>query len=209
MDKPLVTCICPTRNRREWLPKAIACFLAQTYANRELVIIADGEEGVADLVPASDRIRLMVSGWDLTIGEKRNIGCEAARGDAIAHWDDDDYSFPERLAAQIERLQASRKAVTGYYAMKFTNGAHWWLYTGTPASALGTSLCYWRSWWLSRHFFPGRNIGEDSAFVAQAVRENQFVADPDRGLMHGTIHAGNTISRVVSGPAWREIEARG
>lgn len=205
MDKPFVTCICPTRNRREWLPKAISCFLAQDYAARELVIVADGEESVADLVPCDPRIRLMVSGWTLTVGEKRNIGCETARGDVIAHFDDDDFSESGRLSSQMAKLIECRKAVIGYYGMKFTNGPHWWQYTGSPASALGTSLCFWRSWWLTGHKFESRNVGEDSAFIAQAIRENAFLAEPDRGLMHGTIHPGNTISRVVNGPAWQEI----
>ena len=57
MTDPLVSCICLTRNRREWLPKAIDCFEQQTYSQRELVIVWDGEP-VADLVPSADNIRL-------------------------------------------------------------------------------------------------------------------------------------------------------
>ena len=51
MSLPLVTCMMLTRNRREWLPRAIACYQAQTYANRELLIVMDGED-TRDAIPA-------------------------------------------------------------------------------------------------------------------------------------------------------------
>src|SRR5437870_1942610 len=61
-----ITCLCLTRNRRGWLPKAIASYLAQSYTPRELLIIADGED-VTDLVPQQEDIRL------IQIEEGRNI----------------------------------------------------------------------------------------------------------------------------------------
>src|SRR5690348_4458021 len=101
---PLVTCLCLTRNRREWLPQAIVCFQLQTYEHRELLIVADGDD-VSDLVPQEDsRIRLVCSGSRLTIGAKRNYGCAHACGEIIAHWDDDDYSAQQRLTEQVALL---------------------------------------------------------------------------------------------------------
>lgn len=194
---PLVTCVCPTRNHRAFLSRAIACFLAQTYEHRELMIIADGEEGVADLVPADPRIRLMVSGWEITLSEKRNIGCQEAFGELIAHWDDSDVSAPPRLAAQVARLAESRRAVTGYSSMRFTDGVRWWRYDGLPSSALAGSLCYQREWWKGHQF-----VGEESEFVEAAARQFAFVSEPARDRMYGMVHAGG-----VSGPAWQEIAA--
>jgi hypothetical protein len=55
-----VTCLCLTRNRREWLPKAIACYQAQTHADRELLIVADSPEDFGDL-PDDRTIRLIVA----------------------------------------------------------------------------------------------------------------------------------------------------
>ena len=53
---PLVTCLCLTRNRRGFLPRAIECFVAQTYEERELLIVDDGDDSIADLAPADWRI---------------------------------------------------------------------------------------------------------------------------------------------------------
>ena len=137
---PLITCLCLTRSRREWLPKAIACFQAQTHEPRELLIVADQPSDVEGLVPDAPNIHVLYAPG--VVGTKRNIGSDAAAGEFIAVWDDDDWSEPGRLADQVARLLETGKSVTGYYSMKFTDGVKWWQYTGWPNMALGTSLDY-------------------------------------------------------------------
>ena len=189
------TCLCLTRNRPQWLPKAIRSFQQQTFPRSELVILADGQD-VRHLVPERDpRIRLIHLDGRPEIGAKRNYGCERATGEIIAHWDDDDYSAPERLANQVERLLETGKAVTGFHSMRFTDGVRWWNYEGTRNYALGTSLCYRRDWW-STHRFPVVQVGEDNQFVAAAYAAGE--------LMYATNHAGNTSPRKL-GDNWRPI----
>jgi hypothetical protein len=50
-DGPLVSCIMPTANRRAFVGRAIAQFLAQDYPRRELIVVDDGEMSVANLIP--------------------------------------------------------------------------------------------------------------------------------------------------------------
>ena len=193
-----MTCLVLTRNRRQWLPKALACIEAQTYRNRETLIVASGES-VADLASGS---RLIHLGGKPTIGAARNAGCAMARGSVIAHFDDDDYSAPGRLADQVERIRAGA-AVTGYHSMRFTDGERWWKYTSTQtAYALGTSLCYRRDWW-EQHRYPDVQVGEDNAFVAAA---RPVLVSVDAGeMMHATIHPGNTSPRLIGGRQWRAL----
>ena len=193
-----MTCVCLTRNRREWLPQAIACFLAQDYVRRELLILADGDD-VRDLVPHDDRIRLVHLEGAPGVGAKRNLGCELARGEIIAHWDDDDFSEPGRLSDQVGRL--SGVAVTGYHSMRFTDGARWLQYRGAGDYALGTSLCYRRDWWAG-HKFPCLQVGEDNAFVAEAAGAGQLATADGSEMMHATIHTGNTSPRILRGDNW-------
>jgi hypothetical protein len=54
---PGVTCIMPTADRRAFVPAAIAGFLAQTFEQAELLVLDNGRESVADLVPAHPRTR--------------------------------------------------------------------------------------------------------------------------------------------------------
>ena len=56
-SQPLVSCIMPTYNRREFVPRAIRYFLRQDYANKELIIIDDGTDAIKDLVSDDERIR--------------------------------------------------------------------------------------------------------------------------------------------------------
>lgn len=183
MNEPLVTCICPTMPGREsWLLKAIDCFESQTYCKREL--LTDPDAG--------------------TIGEKRNRLCEAARGEIILHWDDDDWSAPGRIADQVRRLMDSGKAVTGYNVMRFTDGSRWWKNSNQSRLAFGTSLCYRRGWWAS-HRFPEIQLGEDSFFLNAARRENQLIAVDAGDLMYATNHAGNTSKRTI-GQGWELVD---
>jgi glycosyltransferase involved in cell wall biosynthesis len=47
----------PTRNRRRFVSQAIGYFLRQDYPNKELVVVDDGEDAVANLIPPDCRIR--------------------------------------------------------------------------------------------------------------------------------------------------------
>lgn len=196
-DYPLITCLCLTRNRREWLKKAIACYEAQTYQNKELLIIADDVPDV-ELVPLPDSARVFLSG-PLNVGRKRNFGNRLAQGEIIAHWDDDDYSAPERLTSQLAHLKATGKAVTGYHGMKVTDGKNWWQYrcAAPTGFAFATSLCYLKSFW-ERHNFEPLQTGQDEAFSSAAVREKQLASQPDMNLMYFTAHPGNTSPRKLT-----------
>lgn len=140
-----------------------------------------------------------------TIGAARNWLCERARGEIIAHFDDDDFSAPGRLADQVQRLRDSGKDVTGYFSMRFTDGQKWWEYRGSPDYALGTSLVYRRAWWARNRFDPRLQVGEDNAFVARARAQAQIISVEAGELMYATNHAGNTSPRNLKGKSWREI----
>jgi len=103
----LVSAIMPTCNRPQYIEQAIRCFLAQTYPHKELVIVDDGDS-IKHLVPTRPDI-LYESSWPpLRIGPKRNLACGLASGDIIAHWDDDDWSAPDRIEQQLRMLVRAR-----------------------------------------------------------------------------------------------------
>lgn len=203
-----MTCLCLTasetvrdgkkypRNQRHWLPKAIQCYQSQTYPNKELLIVADGED-VRDLIPNDPTIRLLHIEHGRRIGEKRNFGCGQAHGEIVAHWDDDDHSAPSRIADQVQRLIDSGMAFTGYCPMYFTDGQRWWKYVNSDASfALGTSFCYRKDWW-AEHPFPALQVNEDGKFREVAKRANQITVAPAGLLMYATVHPGNTSPRCL------------
>lgn len=175
----------------------------QTYPHLELLISCD-DAGVLDEIRNDDLVRLILSGPHDSIGRKRNQLCREARGDVIAHWDDDDYSAPERIERQVDALCKSGLSVHGYRSMRFTDGKQWWLYTGMRGYAIGTSLMYHRDWWRS-HPFLELQVGEDNEFVTSARSAGQLAVDDAGELMWASIHPGNTSPRALGGNNWKRI----
>lgn len=197
-----VTCICPTMSSRAlWLAQAVRCFQDQTYPDLELIVVAD-DRSAEDLLEGDGRVQLLV--LPEVVGVKRNFACSHAAGEIIVHWDDDDYSHPNRIAFQVARLQESGKAVTGFGSMRFTDGRQSWLYEEGGLFGLGTSLCYRRAWWLQNRFEPW-NVGQDEDFVSRAIRAGVMDSVPAGDLMHASIHAGNTSPRALSGDSWKPL----
>lgn len=192
----------PTKNRLRFLPRAIRCFQAQTYANRELLILDDGDERTRDHIPKDSRIRYVRCGPTPSLGCKRNLAIERARGEFIAHWDDDDWSDSERLRSQIE-LGA---AVSGYRRMLFWNERDGvaQVYSGSENYVLGTSLCYRRDWWQT-HRFNRKDVGEDNDFVKAARRAGALQVTDGLGLMVATTHRNGTSPRCIDKRRWVEV----
>jgi hypothetical protein len=160
---------------------------------------------VRDVLPDDDTIRLIHIEEGRTIGEKRNFGCSQARGSVVVHFDDDDFSAPGRLADQLERLDRSGKAVTGYRSMKFTDGKRSWQFARRGNYAMGTSFCYRKDWWQA-HPFPAVQIGEDWTFLEVAERSDEIISVDAGEMMIASIHPGNTSPRQLQGDNWKALE---
>ncbi|HEY3499379.1 MAG TPA: glycosyltransferase family 2 protein, partial [Polyangiaceae bacterium] len=192
-SSPLVTCIMPTADRRQFVPLAIQSFLAQDYAERELVIVDDGREAVDDLVPQDARVRYLRLEGRKSIGEKRNLACAAARGHYVAHFDDDDWSSPSRLRYQLEELERSRASIGGltqvnYYDPALERAFQYRYPPGRRPWVAGNTLFYTKAQW-SKQPFEHVDVGEDARFIwadrTASVRVHErcdfFVA-----LLHGS-----------------------
>ena len=208
-QRPLVSCIMPTANRRRFVADAIARFLGQDYDGSELVILDDGEDAVEDLVPAHKSVRYLRAPRHRSLGLKRNAACAAALGEIIMHWDDDDWYAPDRIRVQVEGLTSSGADVSGVdRALLFdprTPAAWEYVYPkgGTPW-VYGATLCYRRAYWLA-HPFADMQIGEDTHFAA-AAQAGQLSVLPDNRFFVALVHAANTSPKHVRDPRWRPRE---
>lgn len=192
---PLVCCVMLTRDRPEMARRAVECFRRQTYRNKKLLIWESSSlknfsfnfyrpenEHVTEDVP------------DFTIGELRNRANTwwySQDANILMHWDDDDWSHPNRIEEQVALLKASGKQAVGYRDLLFwrscpqchgfddycadvmtcetckRSGGEAWLYSNPdPRYCLGTSLCYWRETW-ERRPFPDLSRGEDKAWLRE------------------------------------------
>jgi len=205
VEAPFVTCIMPTADRRMFVPQAVRCFLRQDYPNAELLILDDGADAVEDCVPSSARVRYVRLGRKLSVGAKRNLACEMARGSLIVHWDDDDWYPTWRLSAQVKALSEGGADICGTSQLLYyeASGARAWRYAyggGRSPWVAGNTLAYRRGFW-ERHRFPDVRVGEDTRFVwgAAAARVSDL-AEPS--LCVATVHASNTSPKSTGGCYW-------
>jgi glycosyltransferase involved in cell wall biosynthesis len=105
---PLVSVVIPTWNRLQLVQEAIASVVAQTYENWELIVVDDGSTDgtVEELRKLIDdpRIAVIASPHIGNLGQLRDLGARAAKGEWFAFLDSDDLWQPNKLELQLQAL---------------------------------------------------------------------------------------------------------
>lgn len=105
----LVSILIPCYNAQRWIAQAIESALAQTWANKEIIVIDDG---------STDRSLDIIEGFDVRWDTGPNRGGNAARnrllsmanGEWLQYLDADDYLLPEKLSRQLAFLESHPSA---------------------------------------------------------------------------------------------------
>jgi glycosyltransferase involved in cell wall biosynthesis len=142
--RPLVSIITPTFDREPFLARTLRWVQGQTFTNIEWLVLDDSPSPSQLLTAHTDsRIRYLHVAERLTVGEKRNRLIAMARGEYIAHFDDDDYYAPSYLEHMLARLAEQgadfanliswylydlRHDFFGYWALRTTVGLHYCCY---------------------------------------------------------------------------------
>jgi len=152
----------PTADRREFIPRALRCFAAQTYPNLELIVVDDGTDKIGDLLIAQRKPEVVR--FPITYlpsfpikenhGQKMNTACAYANGEFCIVWDDDDFYAPDRVFRQIAPLLAAPNYdICGlanlFYYDKAKQKA--WRYIADESEWLG-SIAFRRSEWDAKRF---------------------------------------------------------
>jgi hypothetical protein len=205
MTAPLVSCVLPTYNRRPFIAHAIVYYLRQTHENSELIILDDGEDPIDDLVPDHPSIRYKRLPGKVTLGAKLNMGCEMARGEIIAHFDDDDWYASWRLAYQAEALARSGADICGinqllYYDLRDGRAYDYRYPRDQRVWLLGSDLVYRKEFWRT-HPFADIDIGMDGLFCWSAAPD-RIVALEQREFAVHMIHGTNVSPKQVNSLYW-------
>lgn len=117
--QPFVSICTPTFNRRPFIPIIIKCFEHQTYPRdkMEWIIVDDGTDKIEDLVAHLPYVRYYRYEEKMSIGKKRNITNDLAKGDILVYMDDDDYYPPDRVKHAVDMLRESKALAAGSSAM--------------------------------------------------------------------------------------------
>jgi glycosyltransferase involved in cell wall biosynthesis len=197
----------PTHNRRHLLGMAINSFYAQDWPDKELIVVDDGTDIVADCFEQLVRTVYIYYPENLRIGEKRNMACERASGQMLINWDDDDWSAPTRITEQVFRLASSGKEVTAYHSLLFWDAAQgkascW---TGEEGYGPGSTQCYRRKYWEANPH-PNASFGEDGLFVEPAQAAGKMITVPGGRKMVARIHGTNVTRAPFDFPMVRREE---
>lgn len=161
--KPKVSCICVTKDRPKLLHESIQMFLKQDYPNKELIIVDSSKTPMK--MSYSNVIYKHVP--EQSIGSKRNIAMDLAKGSLIAWWDDDDYHGKQRLTTQAEVMRNKDVDATTTKHQLYWNGIqlfttslqtqqHIW-YRGIPMNCI--------MFRKSKTRFRELNMSEDRQFL--------------------------------------------
>jgi glycosyltransferase involved in cell wall biosynthesis len=218
---PRVSIITPTRNRHHLLPAIWECVRKQSEADFEWLVHDSSLQPASKFIATTDaRVRYMHDPRPLTIGAKRNVLCQAAQGDIIAQFDDDDHYAPHYLEHMLSFMNQSGAdfiKLFGFflYSRPSDTFAYWDLeydlpihFVLEPNSALkfgptpaigddeqwgyGFSYVFRRKVWQAVPF-PDRNHGEDHEFANAVVKrfKSAGLQDTERLCLH-VVHNGNT-----------------
>ena len=164
--EPLVSCVMITRGMREHLELSVRSYERQTHGNKELIVLHRGLDfDTFEWLETVRGVRLLFVKGDLSLGARRNMAIEHADGDFVATWDDDDYSAPDRISAQLLALQKKEAD-----AVLLKNLVLW----DEPRKSFfqsGNRVGGWEQTMLARrtlfqkHRYPPLDVGEDTALL--------------------------------------------
>jgi glycosyltransferase involved in cell wall biosynthesis len=215
----MISCITVTQEGRlAVLARAVADFRAQSVHDRELVIVHDGgpafHDGVSQLAAehADAPVSVSRTAAGQTLGALRNAAVDAARGEYVCQWDDDDRYHPRRLETQLEALCAARSDCSflsdQLHLFAQSREMYWddWDAEPYPLNfAPGTLLG--RRDRLAR--YPDLRRGEDTGQIVAMLREGRtFARLREHGYLHVYIFDGhNTFDRAhhASISYWRRF----
>lgn len=109
--KPLVTIGIPCYNSARWLKAAIESALAQSWPEREVIVVDDGSSDNSLLIAGAygDKVHVRRSGH-LGAPAARNLILKEARGEWIQYLDADDYLEPHKLETQFAEADGGDNA---------------------------------------------------------------------------------------------------
>ena len=229
---PLVSIIIPCYNAERWLAETLESALAQTWTNREIILVDDGSTDGS--LPIAQKFTArgvqVVTQPNQGAAAARNHGLRLARGDYLQFLDADDLLAPDKIERQVRLLQARGDDCLASCA--------WGRFTTDPAvSPLEANAALWRDhtpadWlvlaaehnlmiatatWLVPRALAEKTGPWDTAFrvnplddmdyfdrTRAAARTVLFCADT-RTYYRSAL--GGSLSQVRGDEAWRAISA--
>lgn len=196
--RPFVSVICPTYNRRSFLPNLIHQFNYQTYPQEymELIILDDSPQTNADIIPSQANIRYIYLDEKLILSKKRNVLNSLITGDIIVCFDDDDYYSPERVAHAVHQLIVSKCQIAGSSTIHlYYTKLNKILRFGPYAKNHGTNgtFAYTKEYLINHSYLDDKHQAEEAHFTNNYT-EPLVQLDPFKTMLC-IAHDNNTVNK--------------
>jgi glycosyltransferase involved in cell wall biosynthesis len=195
-DLPKVSCLMVTANRRDLCRRSIRCYNRQTYPNRELVVVDDGEQDLTPALKAVPDDELVYVPLDPDpsnfLGRLRNVTLEAANGEILTQWDDDDWYHPERIEKQARVLQNGYDACCLYGALMHIDSEKYvdHPYVGYLEDGVPGSIMHRRSQTIR---YPEIRRAEDTVYLDEwRAKRYTMLPGSEAHLFIRCFHGSNT-----------------
>lgn len=111
--QPLVSVVIPCHNAASWLGETLESVIAQTWLNREVLLIDDGstDDSLTIARRFEDRGVRVVTQPNRGAAAARNHGLRLARGEFVKFLDADDLLSPSAIAAQVAALEERPRSI--------------------------------------------------------------------------------------------------
>ncbi len=177
------------------LKRVINCFYAQSYHNKQLVIVYEEideltcnfvenlsfDEGLKVIKIDSLRKR--------SLGELRNIGIVAADGEYVCQWDDDDWFDPDRLETQMRFLKKQGKVACILSRWIIFDACSEKAYLSNRRLWEGSILC--KKEIMLKYPYPHISKGEDTIIIENLFNQELLVLIDDMPELYIYIYHGN------------------
>ena len=220
MSMPAVSVLIPSCNRAELLRTTIVSVLKQTFSDFELIVVDDGStDNTKEMVRAFAVEKLSYVGLEHcgNLSVLRNFGLQRANGNWLAFLDSDDLWHEDKLAVQMQLLEANPEAgfaVSGYEVFSNSGIERTKLYgqdEGVSVRSIFDDLIRGKITLCSSSILIRRRLLDRAGCLNESLRtgDYEFYTRLAWHSKAGIVHAPLVSVRKHEGNSSRDLDAEG
>lgn len=128
--KPLVSILIPCYNSEQWISETLESAIAQTWPNKEIIVIDDGstDNGLEIAKSFESSTLKVISQHNQGASAARNRAFQESQGDFIQYLDADDLLAPDKIERQVKLLSSEGNS-------DFVASGEWARFYNSPTEA--------------------------------------------------------------------------